>query len=200
MSTFLLSIASGIAVGYLRGGRLRNLGSLRVPPGLIVVVWLALALQVAVRWIPPQLAGLDMRYALLIATDGAVAAALGFYLVTLLRTSSPSGVQAGVVLIVLGWLLNFAMIALNRGMPFSGSADGHSELFLKHVPMSSDTKLRFLGDVIYMAPFHEIVSAGDLVLALGLLLYVKAAMQAEPEIRSTPLMVVAGRRSRLPTR
>ena len=81
------------------------------------------------------------------------------------------------MLFAVGWLLNFAVIAPNHGMPFHGTTEGHSELFLRHVPISPDTKLRVLGDIIYVAPFREIVSAGDFVLALGLAVFVCAAMK-----------------------
>jgi len=192
MSTFLLSILSGIGAGYLRGGSLRNLGALRAPSALLLSVWLALTLQVALRWIPGRMAGLNTEFALLVATYGAVAAVLGLYLVRLSDFFSPSGMLAAVGLVGFGWLLNFVVIALNRGMPSSGTTGGHSEIFLKHVPMSPETKLRFLGDVVYLAPFHEIVSAGDLVLALGLAVYVCAAMK--PVRGSTPLFVTAGQR------
>jgi Family of unknown function (DUF5317) len=189
MSIFLLGILSGIGAGYLSGGCLRSLGALRLPSGLLVIVWFALAMQVALRWIPGRIEGLGATSVFLIATYGAVAAALGVYLVGLSRTSSSGGMRAGVVLIAVGWLLNFVVIALNRGMPFSGTASGHTELFLKHVSTSSDTKLRFLGDVIHLRPFHEIVSAGDLVLTIGLALYVCAAMKS---VREPALLLASG--------
>jgi Family of unknown function (DUF5317) len=173
MSTFVLSILVGIGAGYLLGGRLRNLAALRVPAWFLAVVWLALALQVALRWLTEEIG-----YAFLLTTYAVVAVALGLYLASLFRTSSPTDLRAGVVLFAVGWLLNFAVIAPNHGMPFHGTTEGHSELFLEHVPISPDTKLRALGDILYVAPFREIVSAGDLVLAFGLAVFVCAAMRS----------------------
>jgi hypothetical protein len=68
MSTFVLGILVGIGAGYLLGGRLRNLAALRVPAWFLAVVWLALALQVALRWLTEEIG-----YAFLLTTYAVVA-------------------------------------------------------------------------------------------------------------------------------
>ena len=94
-------------------------------------------------------------------------------------------------MILVGLVLNLIPIALNQGMPVSGSAVrevGGSPASVptepggKHHLAAGEDRLTFLGDVIPVrAPFREVVSVGDLVLWLGAAVFVAGAMLALPE-------------------
>jgi hypothetical protein len=108
-------------------------------------------------------------------------------------------------LILAGLVLNLIPIALNEGMPVSGSAVREvggsvssvpTEPGAKHHLATGEDQLVFLGDVIPMrAPFREVVSGGDLVLWLGAAVFLAAAMLALPE-RPPRTPVRDARRSR----
>ncbi len=95
------------------------------------------------------------------------------------------------LVIGLGILLNFVVIALNRGMPVSletVAKYGSPEAALKikqsfdfiHISMSSETLLKFLADIIPMPTLlplgMSLVSVGDLFLSLGIFLVVQKQM------------------------
>src|ERR687892_281516 len=108
-------------------------------------------------------------------------------------------------LILAGLVLNLIPIALNEGMPVSGSAVREVGGSVSSVPTepggehhlaTGEDQLVFLGDVIPMrAPFREVVSGGDLVLWLGAAVFLAAAMLALPE-RPPRTPVRDARRSR----
>jgi hypothetical protein len=90
----------------------------------------------------------------------------------------------GVKVILLGGLLNFVAIAANGGvMPadpdVAAAAANHAAAgeFINSAP-ASDARLGFLGDVLATPtslPLHNVYSAGDVVIVLGLLIVVHAA-------------------------
>ena len=94
--------------------------------------------------------------------------------------------RVGVVLALAGWLLNLAVMLPNGGMPVSDDAvsalagrghsidvsEGHRS---KHVPMTDDTVLAPLGDIHTLRPIGIVYSAGDVLLAVGLLVVLAAA-------------------------
>jgi hypothetical protein len=94
--------------------------------------------------------------------------------------------RVGVGLALAGWLLNLAVMLPNGGMPVSDDAvaalagrghaievsEGHRS---KHVPMTDDTVLAALGDVHPLPIVGIVYSAGDVLLAAGLLVILAAA-------------------------
>ena len=94
--------------------------------------------------------------------------------------------RVGVVVALVGWLMNLAVMLPNGGMPVSPSAleavagrdhgvdvtDGHRS---KHVVLDDDTVLAPLADVHALHALDVVYSAGDVVLALGLLVILAAA-------------------------
>ena len=117
-------------------------------------------------------------------------------------TSQTGWRRVGVALALTGWLLNLAVMLPNGGMPVSGDAvdalagsgraidvrEGHRS---KHVPMDDDTVLAPLGDVHTLGRIGVVYSAGDVVLALGLLVILAAAW--------TPAALTSQRRRRSPS-
>ena len=157
----VLAVLTGLAIGYLTGGRFRHLGArgLRMWPFLAA----GLLLQVASERLgsPAGVALLLASYALLVAFAAANVALVGMWLVAL------------------GIGLNLLTIAVNRGMPVRPSAmvaagiAGPEEVQSldiggkRHLERASD-RLLVISDVIPVRPLREVVSFGDVVMAVGI--------------------------------
>jgi len=180
VSLFLAAVVAGLLIGWLRGGSLASLGSARVRalwlvlPAFAVEFYLALGL------------GRDVPWWVLPLHVGANALLLG---VALLNRRVP-----GMAVLALGLALNLAVIASNGGlMPVSPElwAARHAAERVaigQHPPQTKDVvlphdqaRLWFLGDVLALpagAPVPLIASAGDLVIAVGLVIALQGLMQA----------------------
>jgi hypothetical protein len=170
MRLIATSLALAVVIGYLLGGRLSSVASLRVSWQPLAVVGLALqVIPVPGRALP--LALLYVSFALLIAFALANVAA---------------GV-AGSWLILIGIALNFVVIGLNQGMPVTRDAlvaSGQGETLAvllddggaKHHLAGPDDRLLFLGDVLPIRPIRMVASPGDLIAYGGVVWLVVAAM------------------------
>ncbi len=82
-------------------------------------------------------------------------------------------VHRGVVVVALGIACNAVAIGVNHGMPVDVPAawerTGGMATTVKHHPRTSDDRLTWLGDTMYLRVTDEVLSVGDLVLAFGLL-------------------------------
>ena len=82
-------------------------------------------------------------------------------------------IKTGMAVVMIGIAINTATIATNHGMPVAvPNAWGQSTDFaptVKHHAHSSETTLYWLSDVIYLRPTDQMISFGDLVLAIGLI-------------------------------
>lgn len=154
-----------LAVAVLRGGRLVNLGDIELRAWWLLV--LALALQVATRFLPERA-----------ATAGVVMVLTSFALLMFLVILNRN--KEGMLIAGLGVLMNFTVIAANGGMPvLAGAAEVASGFTVsdpdlaasyKHIPLDENSRLTFLADVIplRLAGIAEVISLGDIFLALGL--------------------------------
>jgi hypothetical protein len=185
VTLFLIALACGVAAGRLRGGRLRRLGGLRLRAP--VLIGLALVFQVGAGLTPrsTRLPLLAASYVL----AGAWLAVNGRH--------RPGGLRLGLLLLAIGWVLNATAMAPNGGMPVSrvalvragagvGVEQGHLS---KHVAGHAGSTASWLGDVVPVRPLGAVVSAGDLVLLVGVGLCVAAGMTGavaglEPAVRS----------------
>ena len=165
-----------LAVGYLTGGRLRNVADLKIRwPGLAFV---GLALQFVTgpgETVP--LACLYLSFVLLIVFTVANIRIFGF------------------PLILAGVLCNLLVIGTNGGMPVSAHAleasdqgqflgDLENNPYPKHHLATEDDLLRFLGDVIPVpSPVAQAISFGDILTYGGVGLVVVGAMRATPARR-----------------
>jgi Family of unknown function (DUF5317) len=160
MRFILATILLATVLGFAMGGRLSGLSLLRV------------------RWTPAALVGLALQLA---PAPGRVwpfvLLIVSFVLLTAFAVVNVGARVPGFVLILIGVLLNFTVIAVNQGMPVSRSAlvASHQEETLpilehragaKHHLAGPGDDLLFLGDVIPLPPLDQVVSAGD-VLAYG---------------------------------
>jgi hypothetical protein len=153
----LLVLAISIVVGWVRGGRLRNLTEIRVRMWWLLP--LGFVLLAASAFVPTD------RHEL------AVALVLVSYLPLLLFVWL-NREMAGIWIAGLGILMNFTVIVLNSGMPVLTEAveiaGGSGDLVLgaKHVILNDSTRLPFLADIIPLP--GAVLSLGDVFLAIGI--------------------------------
>lgn len=169
MGLTFAALAAGLVIGVATGGRLSNLGRRAVR------AWPLLAAGLAVGLLGGQLPGL----AAVVCTLCAYALLIAFGLRNLVLT--------GMGLVLIGLSLNALVMAVDGGMPVQGPAlvaaglatpaqlaslsGPHPSLRpvagRHHLAGPSDS-LRALGDTVPLAPFGEVASFGDLILAVGL--------------------------------
>jgi hypothetical protein len=182
---FLPTFAGG-AIGLLRGGRLERLGRLRLRRSALIV--LGVALEASLRWTPASL-----HLGILLATY----ALLGAWMVAN-WSGRPRSLRLALGLIAVGACLNVAAIAPSHGMPVSAHAlaalhtaaaisvsQGH---LYKHVAATAASPLRWLGDAIAVGPLRAVISVGDILLAVGIALFIVSAMgrRAVRGVEATP--------------
>jgi hypothetical protein len=179
MRLILLVIVVGLLAGRVVGGRLERVPRAGVRWPLVAVVGLALQLLPV-----PGRPALWLLYGSLLLLLGFAAANLR---------------HKGFVLILAGLALNLAVIAANGGMPVderaivaSGQQDTLAGLVrdgdgVKHQLAGPHTRLRPLGDVIAVAPpVSQVISVGDVLVDLGIVWFLVAAMRAGPRRRRLP--------------
>ena len=152
-----LAAAVGLLIGLVSGGSLRRLGDRRFHLWPLLPVGVALQLPLADRL---GFGGLLGSYACLLA----------FALANIRLV--------GMGLVAVGIALNTMPIAVNRGMPVDRDAIVAARITTAakvktlhldrkhHLERKSDT-LMVLADIIPVRPVHEVVSFGDVVLAVG---------------------------------
>jgi len=179
-------IVLGVAIGWLTGGSLRGLNTF--PLKWFWLVWLAAACQVAQYTVSafthhPHSAQNVVLLAVMYGACGAFVAR---------NWSSTTGLlHTGLVFVAGGFLLNAVPIALNGRMPYSGRAADYLGLrgdTGKGVRIGPATRVGWLGDVIPLPGIRAVVSAGDLVLVIGIAVTLVALManapRSEPATRS----------------
>jgi hypothetical protein len=176
LTAFALALLAGI-VARLRGGSLNDLAETTFAWTPLLVFGLVFQI-VFVYWDPDWL-GEAGGLAVILVSNLAVGAWL------FLNRALP-----GLGLAAAGMALNLLVIVANGAMPvLEGSArtagvDQRLESAgLKHERLDDDTVLPWLGDAIPVPPFREVLSVGDVVLALGLARVVEARMMAGRKAR-----------------
>jgi Family of unknown function (DUF5317) len=176
MKLLLAVVLVSIYLGYLFGGRLKNLESLRP------------------RWWGLVIAGLGIQFVPLpegtAGTDLVVRTAVLALSYTLLVTFAAVNIRMpGMALVLIGLACNFTVIVVNGGMPASASAlinsgqqdvleSLHNEGADKHHLLTDDDQLTFLADVIAVPqPIGQAVSIGDVFVYAGLVWLVIATMR-----------------------
>ena len=176
MKLLLAVVLVSIYLGYLFGGRLKRLESLRP------------------RWWGLVIAGLGIQFVPLpegtAGTDLVVRTAVLAISYTLLVTFAAVNIRMpGMVLVLVGLACNFTVIVVNGGMPASASAlidSGQRDVLVslrnegadKHHLLTDDDQLTFLADVIAVPqPIGQAVSIGDVFVYAGLVWLVIATMR-----------------------
>lgn len=164
-----------LAVAVVRGGRLSNLGDIRLR------LWLFLPVAFV------------MQAVTVLLSDRGWTATLGFWLILisfllLLVVIVANRDRPGMWLAGLGVAMNFVVIAVNGGMPVleaaavvaSGFESGLNVIGgMKHVPLEEGTRLTFLADVIplRLAGQGQVLSLGDVFLAVGIGRFLEAELR-----------------------
>ena len=175
----LILVAAGLIAGIARGGKIANLA--KTEWRWVWLVFVGLAIQVGTEvysiFVDPKVGG-DQRGILLLAASYALLIAF----LTLNRE------KPGTPLMALGLLLNIVVIFANGGMPVSLSAaraagfdpSGYLRASIKHQTMGPGTVLWFLGDIIPLPVLRNIVSVGDVLLGLGVFVFVQRTVGYSP--------------------
>jgi hypothetical protein len=149
MLLIAVALASGSIVGLALGGRVRRIAEARF------------------RSVGLLLAGAGCEFAgshLGAGWFGGVLLIAGYGL--LVGFAVRNAALTGMVLVAVGLAANLTVIALDGGMPVRGVAPGASYGARHHGERPGD-HLTGLADVIRVSPLGETVSAGDIVLSLG---------------------------------
>jgi hypothetical protein len=156
----VVMVLVGVVIGLVRPRRAR-FGA----PRAVAVVFAAAAIQVA------SVATTGAVHTLLFATS----VSLGALWIALQRRHLAS------VLLGIGVALNVAVVAANGGMPVDPGAlasvgrrdvDVSRGFLYKHVPMTRDTRLSWLGDRIPVPIQRNVISVGDVLMAVAICLWV----------------------------
>ena len=185
MKLVALSLAIAVVVGYILGGRLSRLSELQL------------------RWGPAALIGLLLQ---LINPPGRWPLAMLLTSFVLLTVFALANIKiTGFAVILIGVILNFAVIAVNGGMPVARGAiiaSGQADTLVplgehrgaKHHLAGPDDRLLFLGDVIAIpAPVYQVISIGDVFTYGGVALVVVAAMRRRADAIPLPVSQEARR-------
>jgi hypothetical protein len=170
-------IALGLLLGFSARGTLKGLKELQLR-----VVWvLFVSLVIALIPLFGDAINRHRRPLQLVAFAGVLV-----FLVVNIATAGGE-VRGALLVVTLGWALNFAVIAANGGMPLSRWAYTASNQsgaitvgkggFYRIVLGGPHTKLYRLGDVIPVKPYRVVVSIGDLLMIFGIALVIAAAMR-----------------------
>lgn len=173
MLTLGILVVLMVVFALLRGGSLESLANtrFRMPWLLFAGLGVQLAADLSA---PAWLEGAG-GVAVIIATNLAVATFL------FLNRS-----YAGTGLAAIGLLLNVLVISANGAMPVNPRAvrdaditESIEDASIKHEIMDEDTVLPWLGDTIGIPYIRELLSLGDVVLALGIARLVYSRMTVE---------------------
>lgn len=157
-SYLVVALAAGVVLGLLAGGRPRHLATKRFRWWLLLPAGLALQSVVTIEGAPWPFALLLVSY--------------GYLLVFALANLHHRGM--GVVLV--GIALNATVIAANGGMPVRPAAIRAASTShevpatiddVKHKLEDGGERLMVLADIIPVRPLRQVLSFGDLVLAVG---------------------------------
>ncbi len=155
----VVAIFAGIAIGLLRGGRFENLGA------------------ATFRLWPLLVLGVVVQGAAAFTADGAVALILASYAILVLFAAVNIH-HAGMGVVLVGVALNFVVIAANSGMPVRADAIVAAGIVkpseIQNLDFGSkrhlerpDDRLTVLGDIIPVPVAGEVLSFGDLAMAVG---------------------------------
>lgn len=168
MVLVLLTVAGAIAVGWLRGGRLRHLAAAPLRASVLVVV--AAVAQLLHAFVAQPVAGT----ALTVASQTAL-----LMFVWLNRW------LAGALLIAVGSTLNSIVILANGAMPVApeallaiGRHPAEVGDARRHRLLTDSDALPWLADIFGLPLLGTVVSIGDVVLAAGIGMLVTALMRS----------------------
>lgn len=176
LTAFAFAFLAGV-FARLRGGSVHDLAetTFRWTPLLVA----GLVFQLVFVYWDPEWLGDTGGLAIIVASNLSVA-------VWLFVNRALPGLglaAAGMALNLLVITANGAMPVLERSAEAAGVTQSLEDAGLKHERLDGSTALPWLGDAIPVPPFKEVLSVGDVVLALGLARLVYARMTVSKNAR-----------------
>lgn len=184
------SILLGVIIGYLRKGKLENLASLGQKK--VYLLFIAVFIEFGLNH-------LLINYNHFISSTGSFSLVMMQYLLILLFIYL-NRKQPYVRLIGIGVLLNFIVITANFGaMPvpnrildLASPSQKISLLkegkFYTYKLIDQGVLLWLLGDFIRVSfPLRQFISIGDIILAIGILMFIQHAMRMDNKTRAKSL-------------
>lgn len=175
MAWLAIVLLISIVMALVRGGRLLNLSEVKLRAWPLLL--LGFGMQVAADRIP-----VDRSW----SHDTAVTLVILSF-IPLITIAWLNRHEAGMWLVGLGVFMNFTVIAVNGGMPVLPEAASLGlgrditaidfDALSKHVLLDEGTRLAFLGDVIPVRVLRNVISLGDVFLAIGLGVFVEDQMR-----------------------
>jgi len=173
-----LPVVVAVVIILLRGGRWTHLGRLRLRHPWLV--WAAAGVQFLRLSEPSWVADLLPVIAIWLLASAFVAVNL---------RSVPARARPWLVVFATGYTANTAAVAANGGMPFSAraaelagfSAAEIASPKLGHPPLTADSALMPLADLIPVPLLQRVVSVGDLFMILGATLLLAALTRTPQE-------------------
>ncbi len=173
-----------VLVGFLFKGRLQNLSSNPLHGALLILAGLILRNFPTVFRLPflSGSAGAAAQFAPVLFLVSYVLLVIGI---------SMNLSRWPMIPILAGTLMNFAVVLANGGfMPVSGASllyagydmsriPASGVLDMNHILLTAQTRLSFLSDIIAIPrpyPFPQIISVGDVVMCLGMFLFIVIGM------------------------
>lgn len=176
MAYVVVAIVVGVVLGYARGGRVKNLAYAHV------------------HWWPVLAGAIAMQVAAVTVDDDAGVVLLLASFALIVVFTARNFTRAGMGVVLLGVAANALVIGINDGMPVRAEAivragvadeddiDGLDFNAKWHLE-TGDDRLTFLGDIIPVPGAREVLSFGDLIMAVGVADVVVHLMR--PNRRST---------------
>lgn len=173
----------GIIIALLRGGKLSNLATLRIRGAWILIfLWIT---QMTLYVLQEKIPSLFQK----IHVFSMVSYFILFYI--LFQNKRIPGMNV----LLIGGLLNFLVMAVNGGyMPVSAEAASLiSPTYIhplpqgpygRHILMSDNTHLNFLGDIIPLLPPYprqHVVSIGDVLINIGAFMAIQGILVGNKE-------------------
>lgn len=169
----LLTAPIAVGAGILRGGSVRRLAEVELAHSWLVFV--GLAIQIAGT---AALSSTAVHFGWILV----VATSLPLIAFFLLNRAIP-----GATLVAIGFLLNLVVISANGAMPVSRAAADAAGVPIRreiqgprHEVLDAETILPWLADVIPLPPLNEVMSLGDLWIALAIAYLLYRATQPSP--------------------
>ena len=159
----LVAVAVGLAAGLLAGGRFANLAARDFR------AWALLPAGVVVQLVPDLVSAVEDAAFVFLAVSYACLAVFALCNLHIV----------GMAVVTVGLVLNLVPVLANGGMPVRPDAAvaagitewdeiGRIEFDPKHHLETDDDRFMVLADIIPVRPLREVLSFGDLVMAVGI--------------------------------
>lgn len=177
------SFISSVIVGFIRGGKISRFANINFKKTWLFI--LALFIQFGIIFFSLSENGIQIKYIKQLYMLSYILLIIGIIININLRT---------LWVIMIGTIMNFIVFFANggkkpiltEGLKLIGLDNITSmlteEKLALYTPLGNNTKFSYLGNIIIVAkpyPYPQIISIGDLIVALGLFIFVQSIMLNE---------------------